>query len=91
MRLLTIPRNGPVNAVAPNPVTNQEFTKTLGRVLSRPTLFTVPVFAARLAFGEMADAVLLSSTRVQPARILAAGYKYRYPELEGALRQLLEK
>jgi uncharacterized protein len=83
--------NGPVNAVAPNPVTNQEFTKTLGRVLSRPTLFTVPVFAARLAFGEMADAVLLSSTRVQPARILAAGYKFRYPELEGALRQLLEK
>ena len=59
---------GPVNGVSPNPVTNREYTKTLGRVLSRPTLFPMPAFAARLAFGEMADALLLASTRVDPAR-----------------------
>ena len=60
---------GPVNAVAPHPVTNQEFTKTLGRVLMRPTLFPVPAVAARLAFGEMADEMLLASTRVAPTRL----------------------
>jgi uncharacterized protein (TIGR01777 family) len=80
---------GPVNAVAPNPVTNSEFTKTLGRVLSRPTLFPVPAAAARIAFGEMADAVLLASARVIPARLVETGYQFRYPELEGALRHLL--
>ena len=82
---------GPVNVVAPNSVTNLEFTKTLGRVLSRPTLAPVPVFAARLAFGEMADALLLASTRVEPAKLLNSGYPFRYPELEGALRHLLGK
>ncbi len=80
---------GPVNAVAPRPVTNREFTKTLGRVLSRPTLLPLPGFAARLALGEMADALLLSSTRVEPARLLASGYTFRQPELEGALRHCL--
>ena len=80
---------GPVNAVAPNPVTNSEFTKTLGRVLSRPTLFPVPAAAARIAFGEMADALLLASPRVIPARLVETGYQFRYPELEGALRHLL--
>src|SRR6185503_7841354 len=63
---------GPVNVVAPRPVTNAEFTRTLGRVLGRPTLFPMPAFAARLAFGEMADELLLSSTRVEPARLLAS-------------------
>lgn len=82
---------GPVNAVAPHPVTNLEFTKTLGRVLGRPTLFSVPAFAARLAFGEMADALLLASARVEPVRLLASGYAFRHPELEGALRHLLGK
>ena len=82
---------GPVNAVAPRPVTNAEFTKTLGRVLGRPTLFPVPAFAARLAFGEMADALLLSSARVEPARLQGTGYQFAYPELEGALRHVLEK
>lgn len=76
---------GPVNAVAPNPVTNYEFTKTLGRVLRRPTLFPMPAFAARLAFGEMADGLLLASTRVEPKRLLDSGFRFRFPELEAAL------
>lgn len=82
---------GPVNAVAPNAVTNAEFTKTLGRVLGRPTLLPVPAFVVRLAFGEMADAILLSSTRVVPARLQEAGYEFAHPELEGALKHVLKK
>ncbi len=82
---------GPVNAVAPNPVTNSEYTKTLGRVLTRPTIFPMPAFAARLAFGEMADALLLASTRVEPARLKTSGYQFLHPDLEGALRHLLGK
>lgn len=89
--LTTDELRGPVNAVAPNPVTNLEFTKTLGRVLSRPTIFPMPVFAARLAFGEMADELLLASTRVKPARLQNSGYYFRHPQLEGALRHLLGK
>ncbi len=82
---------GPVNAVAPGAVTNLEFTKTLGRVLGRPTVLPVPAFAARLAFGEMADAILLSSARVVPARLQEAGYKFQHPELEGALKHVLKR
>ena len=82
---------GPVNAVAPNPVTNLEFTRTLGRVLLRPTLFPVPAFAARLVLGEMADELLLASACVEPAQLLATGFRFRFPELEGALRHLLGK
>jgi hypothetical protein len=82
---------GPVNAVAPYPVTNREFTKTLGRVLWRPTLFPLPAFAARRVFGEMADNLLLASTRVEPARLLATGYQFRFPHLEAALRHVLDK
>jgi uncharacterized protein (TIGR01777 family) len=82
---------GPVNTVAPNAVTNEEFTKTLGRVLGRPTFFPVPKFAARLAFGEMADALLLSSARVVPTRLQETGYQFAYPELEGGLRHVLGK
>lgn len=81
--------SGAVNAVAPEPVTNQQFTKTLGRVLARPTLATVPSFAARLAFGEKTDSLLLASTRVLPAKLLASGYEFRHPEIEHALRHLL--
>ena len=80
---------GPVNVVAPAPVTNGEFTRTLGRVLRRPTLFPMPGFAARLAFGEMADALLLASTRVKPAGLTAAGYAFRYGSLEEGLRYVL--
>jgi NAD dependent epimerase/dehydratase family enzyme len=83
--------SGAVNAVAPLAVTNYEFTKTLGRVLGRPTIFPMPGFAARLAFGEMADALLLASARVEPAKLRAAGYAFRHPQLELALRALLTK
>ncbi|HYY41835.1 MAG TPA: TIGR01777 family oxidoreductase, partial [Pyrinomonadaceae bacterium] len=82
---------GAVNAVAPQPVTNSEFAKTLGRVLGRPTLLPMPAFALRLALGEMAKALLLSSARVEPARLQAAGYQFKYPQLEGALRHVLHK
>ena len=82
---------GPVNAVAPRPVTNGEFTKALGRVLGRPTIFPVPAFAARLAFGEMADALLLAGARVEPARLNEAGFEFKNPEIEGALRSVLGK
>lgn len=77
--------HGPVNAVTPDPVTNTEFTKALGRVLHRPTILPLPAFVARLAFGEMADELLLGSTRVTPARLLAAGYQFQHPEIEAAL------
>jgi NAD dependent epimerase/dehydratase family enzyme len=80
-----------VNAAAPQQVTNREFTKTLGHVLGRPTLFPLPAFAVRLAFGEVADELLLASQRVEPARLLASGYRFRFPDLEGALRHLLGK
>lgn len=82
---------GPINIVGPNPVTNEDFTKTLGHVLRRPTALPMPAFAARLAFGEMADELLLGSTRVQPARLLASGFPFAYPHLEDALRHLLDK
>jgi uncharacterized protein (TIGR01777 family) len=87
--IITQSLSGPVNAVAPHPVTNRDFTKALGRVLSRPTLFPVPAFAARLTFGEMADELLLSSTRVVPAKLEESGYSFRFAELEPALRHLL--
>jgi len=89
--LATAALEGPVNAVAPTPVTNAEFTKTLGRVLSRPTVFPMPAFAARLAFGELADELLLASARVEPARLLATGYRFRHPTLEEALRAVLAR
>lgn len=82
---------GPVNTVAPQQVTNAEFTKALGHALGRPTIFAVPAFALRLAFGEIADAALLASTRVEPARLKEAGFQFKYPELEGALRSVLGK
>jgi uncharacterized protein (TIGR01777 family) len=81
---------GPVNSVAPTPVTNAEFTATLGKVLSRPTLFTMPAFAARMAFGEMGDELLLGSTRAYPKKLLESGYKFLFGELEPALIHLLK-
>ena len=80
---------GPVNTVAPNPVTNRVFTKTLGRVLRRPTVLPMPAFAARAAFGEMADALLLASARVEPAVLRQTGFSFVLPELEAALRHVL--
>jgi len=82
---------GPVNGVSPNPVTNAEFTRTLAGVLHRPAIFPVPAFGARLAMGEMADALLLASERVVPDKLTASGYKFRHPELRGSLERLLTK
>ena len=81
--------SGPVNLVDPYAVTNREFTKTLGRILHRPTLFPAPAFVLRLLVGEMADALLLSSTRVQPKKLLASGYQFRFPDLESGLKHVL--
>jgi uncharacterized protein (TIGR01777 family) len=81
--------SGPVNLVSPQAVTNREFTKTLGQVLAKPTIFPLPALAARLALGEMADELLLSSTRVVPTKLQQAGFNYAYPELEAALRREL--
>jgi uncharacterized protein (TIGR01777 family) len=82
---------GPVNVVAPNPATNSEFTKALGEALSRPTIFSVPKFAVRLAFGEVADLALLASQRVEPRRLKESGYVFKYPELSVALKHILKK
>ena len=80
--------SGPVNVVAPAPVTNQEFTRTLGRVLHRPALLAVPGPALRLVLGEFANDAL-GGARVVPARLEAEGYEFRYPRLEPALRHAL--
>lgn len=82
--------HGPVNLMAPHPVTNFTFTKTLGRVLKRPTLFPVPEFMLRLVLGEMAENLLFASTRVEPTRLLAGGYRFRHPRLEDALQGLVQ-
>jgi hypothetical protein len=76
---------GPVNAVTPNPVRNSEFTPILARTLHRPALFPAPAFALRLALGEMADALLLISQRVTPARLVGAGYGFSQTDLGSAL------
>lgn len=80
---------GPINATAPTPVTNEEFSRTLARVLRRPCLFRVPAFALRLAMGEMADALLLTGQRVVPARAQEIGFRFEYETLEPALRAIL--
>ena len=81
--------SGPVNTTAPCPVTNYEFTKALGSVLGRPTILPMPGFAARIALGEMANDLLLSSSRVMPNRLSESSYQFLYPTLEPALRHLL--
>lgn len=80
---------GPVNMVAPNAATNLEFTKALGKVLSRPTILPLPAFAVRLLFGQMGEEVLLGGQRVEPAKLKAAGFTFQYPELVPALRHAL--
>ncbi|HEV7683453.1 MAG TPA: TIGR01777 family oxidoreductase [Pyrinomonadaceae bacterium] len=82
--------SGPVNYVAPNPVTNAEFTKTLGRVLSRPTLFPIPAFGIKLIFGEKGEALLLGGQRVAPERLGANGFQFKHPQLEAALSSILK-
>ena len=87
--LVTEAAVGSVNVVAPVAVTNSEFTKSLGRSLGRPTVFPLPSFAARLAFGEMADALLLASTRVKPVALLEYGFTFRHGTLKEGLRHVL--
>ncbi len=81
---------GAVNAVSPNPVTNEVFTKTLGEVLYRPTFIPLPQFAVSMMFGEMGDALLLASTKVLPKRLLDAGFEFKYPDLKPAIEHAVE-
>lgn len=81
---------GAVNVVSPQPVANYEFTKALGGALSRPTIFPVPAFAAKLLFGEMAEATILASQRVEPVRLKESGYEFKYPDLKNALQHVLK-
>jgi uncharacterized protein len=82
---------GPVNVGSPNPLTNAEYTRVLGKVLKRPTVFPLPAPAARLALGEVADALLLASQRMEPAKLKETGYELRYLELEGLWSEGLEQ
>lgn len=89
--LFTDALDGPVNAVAPEPVRNAEFTRTLGRVLRRPTLFAVPGWVIRLALGAMGEELFLASARVLPAKLERTGFPFLYPGLEEALRSALDR
>lgn len=92
VHLLTADLDGPVNTTAPEPVTNAEFTKTLGRVLGRPTALPVPPFGPRLLLGrEMADELLFTSIRALPTKLLGSGYEFGHPTLEVALRAVLDR
>jgi NAD dependent epimerase/dehydratase family enzyme len=81
--------SGPVNVTAPHPITQLEFVRTLGRVLRRPAVLPVPRFALGLVFGNESAAMMASGQRVLPARLIAAGYRFRFGEVEPALRELL--
>jgi uncharacterized protein (TIGR01777 family) len=81
--------SGPINLVAPEPVTNAGFARAIGRALNRPAILPAPAFALRLAFGEMADEALLSGAKVFPRRLLQAGFPFRYPTIDAALRTAL--
>lgn len=83
--------SGPVNALAPNPVRNRDFTRALGHALGRPAVLPAPAFALRLALGEMADELLLASTRALPVRLEEAGFRFTFPEIGPALENLLKK
>jgi len=80
---------GPINLVAPTPVRNVEFTKTLASVLSRPAIFPMPAFIVKLIFGEMGETVLLGSQRVEPAQLVASGYSFQFRELRNSLKARL--
>jgi uncharacterized protein len=83
--------SGPVNLVAPKPVQNFEFSETLASTLHRPALFPAPAFAMRLAFGDMADELLLASQRVEPKRLLSSGYQFRFSEVRASVQHILQK
>jgi uncharacterized protein (TIGR01777 family) len=82
---------GPVNMVAPQPVTNVEFTKVLASVLHRPAVFPVPAFVLKIVFGQMAEEAVLASQRIEPARLQASGFEFQYPELRTALNALISQ
>ena len=88
--MMQAPINGPVNMVSPEPATNYQLTKALGKALHRPTIFPLPAFMASVLFGEMADELLLSSTRVIPTELMAAGYQFRHTELSETFDHLLK-
>ena len=83
--------SGPVNTVAPNPVSNAEFTRILASVLRRPALFPMPAFAVRMIFGEMGEELFLGSQRVEPAKLASSGYQFQHPELKNALQEILRR
>lgn len=83
--------SGVVNATAPNPATNAEFTKTFGKVLHRPAILPVPEFAVKLMFGEMGETLLLQGARVLPERLLENGFEFKFPNLEEAMKSVLDK
>ena len=87
--LATETLRGPVNAVAPQPVTNREFAQALGRALLRPACLPMPAIAVRALFGELGDEAFLSSARVEPAKLVASGYPFHHPTLDATLRELL--
>lgn len=82
--------NGAVNATAPNPATNETFTKTLGKVLNRPTIIPIPAFGIKLLFGEKGETLLLESVRVLPKKLENAGFEFRFPDLEDAFKHALK-
>jgi uncharacterized protein len=82
---------GPVNLVAPNPVTNAAFARLLAKALTRPSFFGMPALGAKLAFGEMADELLLSGARIVPRKLLDSGYKFDHAELEDTFREMLSR
>jgi uncharacterized protein (TIGR01777 family) len=82
--------SGPVNLTAPNPVDNKEFTHVLGNVIKRPTIVPLPGFVAKILFGEMAEAILLSGTRVLPEKLNTAGYTFKHAELKDALTDVMK-
>lgn len=83
--------HGPVNMVAPQPVTNSEFTRTLASVLSRPAIFPVPAFVVKLAFGEMGETALLGSQRVEPGQLVSSGYRFQFGDLRSSLTHVLSE
>jgi uncharacterized protein (TIGR01777 family) len=82
---LTGAASGPLNLTAPNPVTNADFARALGRAMRRPAIVPTPAFVLRLALGEMADALLLGGQRVVPAKAVASGYEFKHPTVDAAL------
>jgi uncharacterized protein (TIGR01777 family) len=81
---------GPINMVAPRPVTNAEFSRTLASVLSRPAILPMPAFAVRLVFGQMGEEILLGSQKVEPCKLISSGYPFRFRDLLASLENLLK-